>query len=160
MKNENKQQLLSDQWDNVYLNEAFHESLLVLRNKNNGSEKDFNETQFFRETPVFLIDHPTLSKYNTDALIVNTDNEKKMVFVFKQGLVEELNKYELPESSDVVAKVTQYVQKTGLNAMNNVSDNNIIISKDTFVELLQSAKLDEIVTKLGLSEKSSIKPKM
>ena len=159
-----KQQLLSDNWENAYLNEALHNSLMYLRQpKPNSTAQEFNESEYFRTTPVFLIDHPTLNKYNADVLIVNnSDNEKQknMIFIFKEGLVKELNKYQLPDSEDVAHKITEYIHKSGINAMNAENDNNVIISKDVFIELLKSANLENIVKTLSLEQKSSTKPKM
>lgn len=159
-----KKQLLSDNWMNTYLNESLQKSLICLRRpKIKYTEQEFNESEYFRKTPVFLIDHPTLNKYNTDVLIVNnTDNEnqKNMIFIFKEGLVKELNKHQLPDSEDVDDKITEYVYKSGVNAMNAENNNNVIISKDVFIELLKSANLENIVKTLGLEQKSSTKPNM
>lgn len=157
--------LLSDKWDNAYLNEALHESLMSLRGQfaTNGSDSTSKAHEYFTKTPIYLVDHPTLSNYNTNALIVDTSDtsqKKQMIFIFKDGLVNSLNKHDLPDTSDVAKKIYKYVEKIGMNAMNDNNKNSVTISKDVFIEVLKSAKLDSVIDALDLEKSHSKKPKV
>lgn len=161
---EQEEQLLSNKWENSYLHEVFNESLQFLRRKkiNYTNEENFKETDFFKNTPIFLVDHPKLNLYHADVLVVSKDStdDRTMIFVFKDGLTEELNKQSLPESKEVVEKVHQYIEKVGLDVMRGQHKSHVIISKDIFVELLKSANLDNVVEKLDLEKTLSKKLKM
>lgn len=154
------QQLLSNNWANSYLNNGFNTSLMFLRRSRlKISTQEFKEGEYFRETPIFLSDNPKLEQYHTDVLIVTSmenQKQKDMIFIFKHGLVNELNKYQLPERLDVDEKMTEYVEKIGLNAM-NMENTNVRISQELFIELLKNAHLEHLIDSLGLVSKKITK---
>lgn len=148
--------LLSNKWDNAFLNEIFIESLIYLRNDKgqNASEKDLDKSNFFRETPIFLVDHPKLNLYNSDALVVGKDNpnDKTMVFIFKDGLTKELNNLYIHDTKDVEAQIIKYIEKVGLNVMKENNEKHVVISKNIFIELLKNANLNNTIENLNLQK--------
>lgn len=147
--------LLSQKWENTFLNETFFEALVYLRGK------DLHASNFFRETPIFLVDHPKLKLSNSDALVVNQENvDKKMIFVFKDELIKQLNNLSFNNTKQIENEMSKYIEKIGLNVMKENNDKNVVISHDTFVELLKSANLHKTIENLDLDKKSNKNKKL
>ncbi len=56
--------------------------------------------------------------------------------------------------------MSKYIEKIGLNVMKENNDKNVVISHDTFVELLKSANLHKTIENLNLDKKSNQNKKL
>lgn len=147
------EKLLSDKWDNAFLNQMVHEGLLSTRNsKSTDNEQQQKESDYMRATFLTLVDHPQLSKFQCDVLVV-TDNrnntQRDLIFVLKEGLIKSLENQPLPETSDVSNKVTSYIKEVASNAMNN---KYMKINVEDFTALLKHSNLQNIVDILDLEK--------
>lgn len=149
--------LLSNKWDNSFLNEAMHESMIhCRRDRFTNSPSAAAEIEFFRTNSFYLVDHPAMQKLNSDVIVVESNN-RSLIFMNKSGLVNELEKHSLPDANDVVMKVTEYTLECGRNVMNNKDILNI--SSQDFTTLLKEANLDNMVKILEL-ESNVVKSKV
>lgn len=149
--------LLSDKWDNAFLNEMTQEGLMYCRRSRlNVTKSEVEEIEFFRSNAFFLVDHPALQNLNADVISVEANN-RQLVFMNKTALVNELNKYDLPDTSDIIVKVSEYVGKVGKNAMSG--QNVLNVSNEDFTKLLKGANLDNVVEILDL-ERNNVKSKL
>lgn len=148
--------LLSDKWDNSFLNEMVHDALMYCRRETvKPSEEQFQQTEYMRSTFLVLVDHPQMKKFNTDVVVV-ADNRnsisRDLVFVLKDGLVNNLDKQHLPEKEDTALKVIEYISEVGKNAMGNKYAK---VSLEDFTALLKHANLQNVIDVLELEKKSS-----
>lgn len=70
---------------------------MELRNYNSKTtEEESRDINFYRETPIFLVDHSMFNKFNSDVVSVN-HGERKFIFIQKEPLVKELEKHNVFE---------------------------------------------------------------
>lgn len=146
--------LLSNKWDNAFLNQTVQDCLLVMRHQNlNTTEEQFNEITFCQSTPFYLVDNKIFNKFNTSALVVENSGQD-IVLMVKDNLINELNKYSLPDTQDVNQQVLLEMKNIIKDVRN---DNCVKIAKEDFVTLLEINKLSHITQLLNLDHSPKVK---
>ena len=75
-------------------------------------------------------------------------------------LWKQLNNLSFNNTKQIENEMSKYIEKIGLNVMKENNDKNVVISHDTFVELLKSANLHKTIENLNLDKKSNQNKKL
>lgn len=137
--------LLSNKWDNAFLNESFHEAILDTRIVN-GKIEDRLLIDFARTTGIYLVDNTKLQQLSNTNIFVG-DN---IILVSKEKLVNSFEGKDTTNIKDVNEAVAQYVAFVVRNAFNNKDITTVTPQK--FVDFLNTNDLSHVAVKLGLEK--------
>lgn len=133
--------ILSDQWDNVLLNDIKEEAIAQIRQSDPSA----------RATSVHLFDNDKMASFKADAISVES-GERSVLFVSKASLAAALDG-DVSSRADIVAKTQAHLSAMAENVKEN--KNSVTIDGADFKSWLEVAGLSDVASALDIKPKSA-----
>lgn len=147
----NNTYLLSEKWENIFLNDMFNDGLMYFRRQIiSGSEKQYQKMQYNRANPFYLVDHDLFKQFDTDTLVVKDEKRNiDIIFMLKDHLANRLNEQKITTQEDIVQIVFAQMKGSLKKARNDTAPQ---ISSEDFESILEKNELYRVIEVLGFNE--------